>query len=289
MLAYLRVLTNPDDDSAFMRIVNTPRREIGPATLQKLGEWAMQRNKSLLTASFDMGLEQTLSGRGLESLQRFTHWLQEVTQLAEREPVAAVRDLIRGIDYESWLFETSASPKAAEMRMKNVNTLFQWMTEMLEGSDIDEPMTLTQVVTRFTLRDMMERGESEEDMDQVQLMTLHASKGLEFPYVYLVGMEEGLLPHQSSIDENNVEEERRLAYVGITRAQKELTFTLCRERRQYGEAIRPEPSRFLLELPQDDLNWETERKVVSAEQRMQTGQSRVANLKAMLEKAKKPG
>lgn len=289
LLAYLRVLTNPNDDSAFMRIVNTPRREIGPTTLRKLGEWAMQRNKSLFTASFDMGLGQTLAGRGLESLQRFTFWLQEVAQLAEREPVTAVRDLIRGIDYESWLFETSASPKAAEMRMKNVNTLFQWMTEMLEGSDIDEPMTLTQVVTRFTLRDMMERGESEEEADQVQLMTLHASKGLEFPYVYLVGMEEGLLPHQSSIDENNVEEERRLAYVGITRAQKELTFTLCRERRQYGEVIRPEPSRFLLELPQDDLNWETERKVVSPEQRMQTGQSRVAGLRAMLDKAKNTG
>lgn len=112
----------------------------------------------------------------------------------------------------------------------------------------------------------MERGESEEELDQVQLMTLHASKGLEFPYVYMVGMEEGFLPHQSSIDEDNIDEERRLAYVGITRAQKELTFTLCKERRQYGELVRPEPSRFLLELPQDDLIWEQERKVVSAEE-----------------------
>ena len=196
-------------------------------------------------------------------------------------------DLIRGVDYESWLYETSPSPKAAEMRMKNVNTLFTWMTEMLEGSDIDEPMTLTQVVTRFTLRDMMERGESDEETDQVQLMTLHASKGLEFPYVYLVGMEEGLLPHQSSIDEDNVDEERRLAYVGITRAQKELTFTLCKERRQYGELVRPEPSRFLLELPQDDLIWEQERKVISPEERMHKGQANVANIRAMLAKARK--
>ncbi|EHD19700.1 MULTISPECIES: DNA helicase Rep [Brenneria] len=286
LLAYLRVLTNPDDDSAFLRIVNTPRREIGPATLKKLGEWANQRNKSLFSASFDLGLSQSLTGRGLESLQRFTQWMAEVARRAESEPIAAVRDLIHGLDYESWLYETSPSPKAAEMRMKNVNQLFSWMTEMLQGSDLDEPMTLTQVVARFTLRDMMERGENEEELDQVQLMTLHASKGLEFPYVFLVGMEEGLLPHQSSIDEDNVDEERRLAYVGITRAQRELIFTLCKERRQYGELVRPGPSRFLLELPQDDLIWETERKVVSPQERMQKGQSHLANIREQLAKAK---
>ncbi|MBT0718915.1 DNA helicase Rep [Rosenbergiella epipactidis] len=286
ILSYLRLMTNVDDDSAFLRIVNTPRREIGSATLQKLGEWANLRNKSLFRASFDLGLAETLSGRGLKSLQGFTEWFASLITLSEREPIDAVRDLIRGIDYESWLYESSASTKAAEMRMKNVNTLFQWMTEMLSGSELDEPMTLTQVVTRFTLRDMMERGESEEELDQVQLMTLHASKGLEFPYVYLVGMEEGLLPHQSSIDENNIDEERRLAYVGITRAQKELTFTLCRERRQYGEINRPEPSRFLLELPQDDLQYEDQKKAMSSEQRMVNSQSRVAGLRDMLNRAK---
>ncbi|WP_241646446.1 DNA helicase Rep [Rosenbergiella metrosideri] len=286
ILSYLRLMTNVDDDSAFLRIVNTPRREIGSATLQKLGEWANLRNKSLFRASFDLGLAETLSGRGLKSLQGFTEWFASLITLSEREPIDAVRDLIRGIDYESWLYESSASTKAAEMRMKNVNTLFQWMTEMLSGSELDEPMTLTQVVTRFTLRDMMERGESEEELDQVQLMTLHASKGLEFPYVYLVGMEEGLLPHQSSIDENNIDEERRLAYVGITRAQKELTFTLCRERRQYGEINRPEPSRFLFELPQDDLQYEDQKKAMSSEQRMVNSQSRVAGLRDMLNRAK---
>lgn len=126
----------------------------------------------------------------------------------------------------------------------------------------------------------MERGESEEELDQVQLMTLHASK--DWVSLCLHGRYgRRVLPHQSSIDEDNIDEERRLAYVGITRAQKELTFTLCKERRQYGELVRQaEP--LLLELPQDDLIWEQERKVVSAEERMQKGQSHLANLKAMM-------
>ncbi len=110
-------------------------------------------------------------------------------------------------------------------------------------------------------------------------MTLHASKGLEFPYVFLVGMEEGLLPHQSSIDEDNIDEERHLAYVGITCAQKTLIFTLCRESRQYGKLVRPEPSRFLMELPQDDLTWESGPKVISIPKLMQKGQSHLANIR----------
>ena len=273
MMAYLRVLTNPDDDNAFLRIVNTPRREIGPVTLEKLGTYANMRGKSLFAASFEMGLEHHLSGRGLESLQRFTHWINQLTDNAERgDTVAAVRQLVRDIHYEDWLYETSASPKAAEMRMKNVSDLYSWITADLEGDNYDnEVKTLKEVVQRLTLRDMMERGEDDSDADQVQLMTLHASKGLEFPYVFLIGAEEGILPHQTSIDEDNVGEERRLAYVGITRAQRELTFTLCKERRQYGELIKPEPSRFLYELPQDDLEWESERKPVTAEERMQKG------------------
>ncbi|MDC9587913.1 DNA helicase Rep [Xenorhabdus sp. XENO-10] len=289
LLSYLRVLTNPEDDSAFLRIVNTPRREIGAVTIQKLGGWANQRNKSLYQASFDLGLEQYLSGRGLAALQRFTHWMDEISRQAERKPLLAVRDLLRGMDYESWLYETSPSPKAAEMRMKNVNQLFTWMSEMLEGDDLNEPMTLSQVVARFTLRDMLERGEEDEELDQVQLMTLHASKGLEFPYIFLVGMEEGLLPHPTSIDEDNIEEERRLAYVGITRAQRELFFTLSKERRQFGELIRPEPSRFLLELPQDDLHWPQSKRVISAEERMIQGQSRLADIKSRLGLGQKNG
>lgn len=286
IMAYLRVLVNPDDDNAFLRIVNTPKREIGPATLEKLGSYANMRGKSLFTASFELGLEQHLSGRGLENLRRFTEWLVAIADNAERgNTVEAVRALVRDIRYEDWLYETSASPKAAEMRMKNVSDLYSWIVADLEGDNPDQQeKTLKEVVQRLTLRDMMERGEENDDSDAVQLMTLHASKGLEFPYVYLIGAEEGILPHQTSIDEENVEEECRLMYVGITRAQRELTFIVCKERRQFGELIKPSQSRFLDELPQDDIEWEVKKKPVTQEERMAKGQAHIANLRAMFKK-----
>jgi len=287
MMAFLRVLVNPDDDNAFLRIVNVPRREIGPTTLEKLGSYANMRQISMFAASFELGLEQHLTGRGLISVQRFTRWLVETADHAERgETSAVLRSMVREINYEDWLYDTSPSAKAAEMRMKNVTQLFSWVTQMLEGEDDEEPMTLAQVVTRLTLRDMMERNEDEEDTDQVQLMTLHASKGLEFPYVFLIGMEEGLLPHQTSMDEGNVEEERRLAYVGITRAQRELIFTYARERRQFGEVSRTEASRFLHELPQDDLSWELTQTKQSIEKKQETAKMGVANLREMLKHKK---
>jgi ATP-dependent DNA helicase Rep len=286
IMAYLRVLVNPDDDNAFLRIVNTPKREIGPATLEKLGSYANMRGKSLFDASFELGLEHHLSGRGLENLRRFTGWLVALSDNAERgNTVEAVRSLVRDIHYEDWLYETSPSPKAAEMRMKNVSELYSWIVSDLEGDNRDQEVkSLREVVQRLTLRDMMERGEENDDSDAVQLMTLHASKGLEFPYVYLIGAEEGILPHQTSIDEENVDEERRLMYVGITRAQRELTFTLCKERRQYGEIIKPTQSRFLDELPVDDMEWEQNKKALTKEERMEKGQAHIANIRAMFKK-----
>jgi len=287
VMAYLRVLVNPDDDNAFLRIVNVPKRELGPATLEKLGNYANMRQISMFAASFELGLEQTLTGRALMKMQAFTQWLVDVADQTERGDTAAVlRSMIRQINYEDFLYDTSPSAKAAEMRMKNVTELFSWVTQMLEGSDDEEPMTLPQIVTRLTLRDMMERNEDEDDSDQVQLMTLHASKGLEFPYVFLIGMEEGLLPHQTSIDEGSVEEERRLAYVGITRAQRELIFTYARERRQFGEVSRTEASRFLHELPQDDLNWELGQVKKTEAHKEQSKIQGMASLRAQLAKGK---
>ncbi|MFS1431061.1 3'-5' exonuclease, partial [Vibrio splendidus] len=214
IMAYLRVLVNPDDDNAFLRIVNTPRREIGPVTLEKLGSYANMRGKSLFEASFEMGLEQTLTGRGLENLRRFSDWIVRISDNAERgNTVEAVRSLVRDINYEDWLYETSPSPKAAEMRMKNVSDLYSWIVADLEGDNYDKKEDATRGCStfNFTRYRMMERGEDNDDADQVQLMTLPASKGLEFPYVFLMGAEEGIFATpKTSVDEGNAEEERRL-------------------------------------------------------------------------------
>lgn len=284
MLAYLRLLVNQDDDAAFLRIVNTPKREIGAATLEKLGQLANEKQVSLFEAIFDFELIQRLTPKPYQALQDFARWVVELSDQAVRsEPKSAIQDMLAKIQYEAYLYETATTPKSAEMQSRNVQTLFEWVEKMLEGDELSEPMSLNQVVTNLTLRDMMERGEDDDESDQVQLMTLHASKGLEFPHVFLIGMEEGILPHQTSIDEDNVEEERRLAYVGITRAQQTLTFSLCKERRQYGEVIKPEISRFLLELPQDDLLWEKDKPQLTEVQKEQKVSHNIANLRAMLQ------
>ncbi|AHG75070.1 ATP-dependent DNA helicase rep [Mannheimia varigena USDA-ARS-USMARC-1296] len=288
MMAYLRLVVNQDDDAAFLRIVNTPKREIGAATLEKLGMLANEKQVSLFEAIFDFELIQRLTPKPYQALQDFARWIVEIADQAERsDPIEAVKDLLAKIQYEAYLYEMAANPKVAEMQSRNVQTLFEWVQGMLEGDEIEEPMSLVQVVNRLTLRDMLERGEDDDKADQVQLMTLHASKGLEFPHVFLIGMEEGILPHQTSLDEENVEEERRLAYVGITRAQQTLTFSLCKERRQYGEIIKPEPSRFLLELPQDDLVWERDKPPLTEQQKGEKSSANIANLMAMLKANKK--
>ncbi|AHG72809.1 ATP-dependent DNA helicase rep [Mannheimia sp. USDA-ARS-USMARC-1261] len=288
MMAYLRLVVNQDDDAAFLRIVNTPKREIGAATLEKLGLLANEKQVSLFEAIFDFELIQRLTPKPYQALQDFARWIVEIADQAERsDPIEAVKDLLAKIQYEAYLYEMAVNPKVAEMQSRNVQTLFEWVQGMLEGDEIEEPMNLVQVVNRLTLRDMLERGEDDDEADQVQLMTLHASKGLEFPHVFLIGMEEGILPHQTSLDEENVDEERRLAYVGITRAQQTLTFSLCKERRQYGEIIKPEPSRFLLELPQDDLVWERDKPPLTEQQKEAKSSANIANLMAMLKANKK--
>ncbi len=281
IMAYLRLLVNDDDDNAFVRVINTPRREIGPTTLEKLAGYATGRGISLCAAAYELGLETVLPERAVKRLREFVEWLAEKSDQAQRgDPLEAVKGLIDDIRYEEWLLDTANDPKTAERRMGNVHELLAWLERMAEQEGDDT--SLADLVSRMTLMDILERNEEEQRDDCVALMTLHAAKGLEFPHVFMVGVEEQLLPHHSSLDEGNVEEERRLAYVGITRAQKTLTITMALRRRKHGEVMDCEPSRFLGELPEDDLVWEGGGQPVDPEERQERGKAHLANLRDML-------
>ncbi|QEY17281.1 DNA helicase Rep [Cellvibrio sp. KY-GH-1] len=260
VMAYLRLIVNPDDDNAFLRIINTPRRQIGTSTLEALGTYASERQISLFAALDEIGLQSRIPEKNLERIQRFAHWVKQVGRNCTGDnPVNAIREMLNDIDYEGWLHQNSNTPKAAEKRMENVFYLVESLQKTLDKTDGDDEENDTRMedaIAKLVLRDLLERQEEEDTSDQVQLMTLHASKGLEFPHVFMVGMEEDLLPHRNSIEDNNIEEERRLTYVGITRAKRTLNMTLAGKRKQFGEMSETTPSRFLDELPTEDVEWE---------------------------------
>jgi ATP-dependent DNA helicase Rep len=280
VMGYLRLLVNPDDDNAFLRVINTPRRQIGTSTLEALGSYASQREMSLLATIDEIGLQSHIAEKNLERLRRFSHWLSQVAHnCSVNDPVAAIREMIEDIDYVGWLHQNSPSSNAAEKRVENVFYLLESLQKSLDKkTDEGEDETgIEDAIAKLVLRDLLERQEEEDLSDQVQLMTLHASKGLEFPHVFIIGMEEDLLPHRNSIDENNIEEERRLTYVGITRAQRSLTMTLAGKRKQFGELSETKPSRFLEELPQEDIEREGFG-AVSLEKNVARGEETISNL-----------
>ena len=284
LMSYFRLLVNPDDDNAFLRVINVPRREIGSTTLEKLGNYATERGISMYAACEEIGLGERLDSRYTERLSRFKRYMDKLRQeCAENDPILALRSMVMDIDYEGWIRGNSSSDKAADYRMGNVWFLIDALKNTLE-KDEDGEMTIEEAIGKLVLRDMLERQQEEEEgADGVQMMTLHASKGLEFPYVFIMGMEEELLPHRSSIEADTIEEERRLAYVGITRARQNLAMTFAAKRKQYGEIIDCLPSRFLDELPQDDLEWEGLEEAPQ-EVKAARGNDALAGIRAMLKR-----
>ena len=282
VLAYCRLLCNPDDDIAFLRVVNTPRRQIGASTLEKLGHHARERDVSMLTATFEMGLESRLDGAALTRLRRFGEWIVGMADDARRgDAVAVCRGVIDDIGYRDWLDDVSGDPRAAQRRWENVEELLDWIGRMARDADGEE-RDLPAIVARLALVDMLDRSDDDEAGDCVALMTLHAAKGLEFPHVFVTGVEEELLPHRASLAEDRLEEERRLAYVGITRARRSLALTLAEKRRRFGEDVDCEPSRFLDELPAGDVVWEGTRAPADEDTRRATGREQMANLRELL-------
>jgi ATP-dependent DNA helicase Rep len=280
IMAYLRLLANQDDDNAFLRVINTPRRGIGASTLQVLGNYAAERKTSLFGACFEMGLSEQLPNR-VAHLEHFSQWLVDIADRAKRgNLMEAIRDMIEEINYRGWLEEVTGDPNQAERRMENVNELLSWIERIIEQDT--EEKNIGDIAARLTLMDIMERQEDENQADAVHLMTLHAAKGLEFPHVFLVGMEEEILPHRTSIEEDSIEEERRLAYVGITRAQRSLVMTMANMRKRYGEKVECEESRFLRELPKEELIWMSEKTQVDPEERKERGKAHLTNIRDML-------
>jgi len=288
-MAYLRLLINPSDDNAFLRIVNVPRREIGPSTLEKLANYASERGISLFAACHELGLEQQLPIKAVERLGRFTHFIDDVRRRMDQgDAIDAIRGMLHAMDYEDWLYQNASAPTIAERRMANVWVLVDQLEKSMDRDPEETASTETETddveaaISRLVLRDILEQQAEEDDSDRVQLLTMHASKGLEFPHVYLMGLEEELLPHRNAIEAGTVEEERRLAYVGITRARRTLTLTLARQRKTYGELMDCTPSRFLDELPEGDLEWEGRADREDPEKKQARGQSAIAGLRSLL-------
>jgi len=284
LMGYFKVLVNRDDDNAFLRVINVPRREIGPATLLALGEYATARGLSFYAAIDEMGVEQVLKPHALARLRAFSEMIERLHDQCQRaNPITALHDLIAEIGYEDWIRSNSSSESVAQKRIQNVWFLIESLKNTLERIQEDEPDAgIEQAIARLLLLDLLERQEEEDDSDRVQLMTLHASKGLEFPHVYLMGVEEDLLPHRNSIDADTVEEERRLAYVGITRAQRTLVLTLASKRKQFGEWQNCEPSRFIAELPEEDIEVEG-RGQMDPERNRVRGKQTLAGLRSLLD------
>jgi len=164
-----------------------------------------------------------------------------------------VCDMLADLHYEDWLKDTCNDHKIAQRRMENVLELVAWIQRLARQ---EEEKTLSDLVARLTLSGILDKGNEDNPGDFVSLMTMHSAKGHEFPHVFLIGMEEGLLPHHQSLETSGIAEERRLAYVAMTRACQTLTFSFAERRKRGGEVVNCEPSRFLKETPPDDLKWE---------------------------------
>ena len=250
VLAYLRLLANPDDDPAFLRAATTPKRGIGDTTLGKLNDYAKQHECSLFQAAQSMEALAALSAKNREAVQQFVYLMQDYQARAAADDAGeVVQNLLQEIEYESYLAGADEGGKAAEMRWQNVQDLAGWLAKKGEEGE-KNLIELTQTIALMTLLE----GRDDGEVDAVKMSTLHASKGLEYPFVYLVGCEEGLFPHADSVEAGALEEERRLMYVGITRAKQQLTLTHCIKRKRQGTFVFPEPSRFINEMPQSDLD-----------------------------------
>ncbi len=252
-LAYLRLLANRQDDAAFERVVNVPARGIGERTLQAVRDWARRYGLSLWQAAGELGQQGELSARAGNALRGF---VELITGLHEAVRELPLHEMLQAVLERTQLTAHYQKEKGekARARVENLQELVS-AAEQFEHEELElEEGAQDDVLTQFLAYAALEsgQGQAEAGDDAVQMMTLHMAKGLEFPLVFLVGMEEGLFPHEMSLEEpGRLEEERRLCYVGMTRARRHLYLSYAEHRRLYGRESYPRPSRFLQELPSE--------------------------------------
>ena len=287
IMGYLRLILNPEDDSAFLRIINTPKRGMGPATLEKLGLFAQEHSISLLASCTHAGLTHVLPSKAYGTIKEFGEFIEHYTRELDQhpDPVPIVRQMIDETGYIDFVRSDAKTPQQEKNRIDNIDMLYTSIQSLINRAEEDEDRTIDTIIRKLVLLDMLEQQQEEENTNKVNLMTLHAAKGLEFDFVYIMGLEEEMLPHRNSIMSETVEEERRLMYVGITRARRELTLTLATQRRAGGQMRVTSESRFLDELPEDHIDWPAKAKKKKATKDPEAvADEYLANIRALLGK-----
>ncbi len=285
VMSYLRIILNPDDDTAFLRIINTPKRGIGSASLEKLGLFAQEYSISLLSACSHAGLKNALGAKAANTLQDFSEFVERFTRdlYENTDLIPLIRQMIEETGYLDYIKGDSKTPQQEKNRLDNIESLYSSINSMINRAEDDDEKTIDAVIRKLVLLDMLEQQQEEANTNKVNLMTLHAAKGLEFDYVYIIGVEEDILPHRNSLDDDGIEEERRLMYVGITRAKHELTLMVAKKRRSGKDFRQTTPSRFLDELPGEHIDYpERQTKTQSNKNPEQIATDYLKNMQAML-------
>jgi len=272
-LSWLRLVANPDDDAAFLRAVQSPSRGVGATTLAKLAELAQHAHLPLSRAVESMGLLKQLQPRAANALGAFTDIVRGLRADAARLPSS---ELVRRLNEKSGLLaalrEQCKTEELFRIRRGNLDELADWF----EGARGAGPGELAAQLALLSHADKGDPG------DQVRLMSLHAAKGLEFRYVFIVGMDDNTLPHEASLDEGRLDEERRLLYVGITRAKEQLWLSYSLEAQRWGAKLRLAPSRFFEELPAAELQRDGADPVADAARKQERATAGFASIRALL-------
>jgi superfamily I DNA/RNA helicase len=252
ILAYLALFLNHEDDVSLLRVIATPPRGIGEGTITLATQFSIDHQMSVFTALNDFEFLGSLTSRAQKAIEAFTAFINRYTDIAHTKSAnyaAMAEELIKEISYAEFLKKNCKTPEEVDSRRKNVSELIDGMHSHFEKSK----RGLRGYLDSVALMQDREDAKNEAEGNGVSLITMHAAKGLEFPVCHIIGVEEGILPHSRSIEEGSRDEERRLLYVGITRAKEDLTITWCRSRKRYGDKMPCQPSSFFRELSKEEL------------------------------------